>query len=173
MQCHCLEATRPCETAEAAARRVCQVDSRLQPSPAVLAGLMDAVISNRGQYLTPTQRGVKRIKQLTVGDQHLPLPVIIRVRIAPGALHHLDGRQQRVHAARHDALGGAAAAHDGDAAQPVVHAAQQQCLRSGSGSGSGSGSALGRGHGQGHVTRCVGDGGAQGRGAASQSMGES
>jgi len=69
--------------------------------------------------------GVATGRKAADGQAHLPFPVIVRVRVAPRAVHHLDGRQQRVHAARHDALGGAAAAHDGDAAQPVVHAASQ------------------------------------------------
>ena len=83
--------------------------------------------------------GVATGRKAADGQAHLPFPVIVRVRVAPRAVHHLDGRQQRVHAARHDALGGAAAAHDGDAAQPVVDAAQQQRLPFVSGSALGSG----------------------------------
>ena len=55
-----------------------------------------------------------------------PRPWFLGVRVADGPLHHLDGRQQRVQPARHDGLGGAAAAGDGDAAQRGVDGSEQQ-----------------------------------------------
>ncbi len=50
------------------------------------------------------------------GGTHLPLRGVLRVGIADGALHNLDGGEQGVHAARHDRLGRAAAPRDGNAA---------------------------------------------------------
>lgn len=58
----------------------------------------------------------------------LPLVRLVRVGVADGAVDNLDGRQQRVQAAREDGLAGAAAAGDGDTAELVVDGAEEECL---------------------------------------------
>lgn len=62
---------------------------------------------------------------------YLPGAHVIGVRIADGALDHLNGGQQRVDATGHDGLGGTAAAGDGNAAHAGVDSAQQQGLQAG------------------------------------------
>lgn len=62
----------------------------------------------------------------------LPAARVLWVRVAHGALHHLDGRQQRVQPARHDGLGSAAPPGNGNAAERSVDGAQQQRLHASS-----------------------------------------
>ena len=113
-------------------------ESRLEYRLSLLHGSLDIHRSNQS-ILGNAQRDLDegRVPDLCRRLSHrgqllrqtvLPLVRVGRVRVANAPLDHLDGREQRVDAPRHDGLGRSPPSRDGNAPELIVHRSEQKRL---------------------------------------------